>query len=108
VQACTTELAGLIRPFVGQMLNRQRDPASKHGALLPITSAIDLYTLGVGRMRADVRDVSDDGVTIQWDGRAELIRWDDLLRVTVSSLDADGNRTGSIVLEHVAAQKAAA
>jgi lipid II:glycine glycyltransferase (peptidoglycan interpeptide bridge formation enzyme) len=85
----TTELAGIIRPHVGKRLRGD------------LTASIDiLHTLGNSR-RASVRSVSDDGVTVHFDGRNELIAWADIYEVTASALDERGNRLNTIVYEHL-------
>lgn len=90
----TTDLAELIRPFVGAKLNRQRDPGCSFGGFLPRTAAIDIRHVS-NSIDADVRSVGDRGIEIFFYDRCGLVGWADLQEVTLRSIDADGNTTAS-------------
>jgi hypothetical protein len=102
--ATSAELIELVRPFAGAKLNRARDA---RGYVLPQTDAIDLLA-ATNRINADVRSVSGEGVGVFFYDRVELIRWSDVRRVTVRSLNGDGSTEAQAVYEHRAAGRLAA
>jgi hypothetical protein len=96
----TPELAELIRPFVRARFNRVPDPASQYGGFLPRTAAIDIHETGATRFDADIRDVTDEGVSVFFSHRCELVPWLAIRSVTFAALDAAGDRKGQFTVEH--------
>lgn len=101
------ELADLIRPFVRAKVDRKPDPDAKYGGYLPLTAAIDILHR-TNSYDADVRAVTDEGVSVFFYDRCELIPWGKIRRVTVAGIDERGNRLSEIVFEPVAERELAA
>lgn len=81
------QLAAILRPFVGAKLSRA-----------PRTTAVDI--LGqINSINADVRAVTDAGVERFSCHQLELMPWHTIRRVTVRSIDRDGNTTSQAVYE---------
>jgi hypothetical protein len=85
----TRALRKVLAPFVGYRLE-----------IGPKTRAVDiLHSCGMA-LRADVRSVTEQGVSVFFYDHLETIAWADILEVTVSALDAKGNRTSSVTYDH--------
>lgn len=104
----TADLAELIRPFVRARFNRQPDPDSKFGGLLPRAAVIDIQQTALRSVDADIRNVTDEGVEVFFYDRCNLIPWLAIRSITIAGLDRDANRLNEVVVEHDHRRKAAA
>lgn len=87
-QATTTaDLIELVRPLVGMKLGYDR-PA-----------AVDIVAI-CNSINADVRAITAEGFEKLFDGQLEFVRWSDVRRITIRTLDADGSTVASATYEH--------
>lgn len=101
--ATTAEIAELIRPFTNARLNRLRDV---NGYMVPRLTGVDILHLSHS-LDADVRGVTDEGVSIFFYSGYQLIPWADITAIRVFAMDGNGHLTGAQTLEHDALRRAA-
>jgi hypothetical protein len=95
-------LVDLLTPLIGQ----RDDRAARRS--LHLTA--NITRLGRTRVDADIQDISAKGITDCFDGRFELLTWEDIREVQLILHDGLGNiqMEGSVLeLEHEARRAAA-
>jgi len=83
-----SDLIKIVRPFVGAKLNPTLD---KDGRIMPRNVAIDILCEWGQRMDADVREVSESGITSFFYSGCDVFFWHQIEAITIRSVDDLGD-----------------
>lgn len=83
------ELTELLAPFVGVRLAHKRDD---NGHIIPRSQFVDIAYPGARRIDADIREISEKGISSYFLSGCRLIAWSDISEIVIRN-EAGGQVT---------------